>query len=143
MEGIFLKHIFCEAVPLKWYIIFMMALDMFMAIADSLSIYTRGEGILEATTQSERIGMTIGVVFFAIRVFLYIPPFYYSLKLYMYDSQTGGKVLYSLKLATFVLYILFNLISVGFIMKDGCTSIHIKLPKMNSFQNQVNKDSSV
>jgi hypothetical protein len=88
---------------------------------------------LEATTQSERIGMIIGVVFFAIRVFLYIPTFYFSLKLYMYDSRTGGKVLYSLKLATFVLYILFNLISVGFIMKDGCTSIHIKLPKMNSF----------
>ena len=84
--------------------------------------------------------MTIGVVFFALRVFLYIPTCYYSLKLYMYDSRTGGKVLYSLKLATFVLYILFNLIAVGFIMKDGCTSIHIKLPKMNSFQNQVNND---
>jgi hypothetical protein len=55
----------------------------------------------------------------------------------MYDSRTGGKILYGLKLAIFVLYILFNLISVGFIMKDGCTAIHIKLPKMNSFSNQV------
>lgn len=133
MEGIFLKHIFCQAVPLKWYIIFMMAVDLFMAIADSLSIYTRGEGILQATTSSEKIGMTTAVVFFAIRVFLYIPTCYYSLKLYMYDSRMGGKILYSLKLATFVLYILFNLFSVGFIMKDGCTAIHIKLPKMNSF----------
>ncbi len=137
MEGIFLKHILCQSVPLKWYIIFMMAVDLFMAIADSLSIYTRGQGILEASTQSERIGMTIAVVFFAIRVLAYIPTCYYSLKLYMYDSRTGGKVLYGLKLAIFVLYILFNLISVGFILKDGCTAIHIKLPKMNSFSNQV------
>ena len=45
-----LKHILCQSVPLKWYIIFMMALDLFMAIADSLSIYTRGQGILEAST---------------------------------------------------------------------------------------------
>jgi len=79
--------------------------------------------------------MTIAVVFFAIRVFMYIPTCYFSLKLYMYDSRTGGKILYSLKLAVFILYLLFNLISVGFIMKDGCTAIHIKLPKMNSFTN--------
>lgn len=64
---------------------------------------------------------------------MYIPTCYFSLKLYMYDSRIGGKVLYGLKLAIFVLYILFNLISVGFIMKDGCTAVHIKLPKMNSF----------
>ena len=48
MEGIFLKHLFCPAVALKWYLIFMMAVDVFMLIADSLSIYTHGTGILNA-----------------------------------------------------------------------------------------------
>ena len=41
MEGIFLKHLFCAAIPLKVFIGFMAAVDFFMAILDSLSVYAR------------------------------------------------------------------------------------------------------
>ena len=45
MEGIFLKHLCCAAVPLKAFIIVMAFIDFFIAILDSLSIYSRGTSI--------------------------------------------------------------------------------------------------
>ena len=137
MEGIFLKHLFCQSMPLKWYLVFMIALDIFVVIADSLTIYSNGTGILDADTKNEQIGLIIAVVFFSIRVLIFCPILYCSLKLFIYDSRLSGKLLYGLKLAKFVLFLAFNIISVGFVMKDGCTAIHIKLPKMDSFIGQA------
>jgi len=45
MEGILLKHLFCAAIPLKAYLVFMAIVDLFMAIIDCLSIYARGTSI--------------------------------------------------------------------------------------------------
>ena len=115
----------------------MMAVDLFMLIADSLSINTYGSGILNAQSKKEQIGLTISVVFFAVRVLFFIPIFFYSLKLFIYDSRMSGKLLYGLKLAIFGLFLIFNIISAGFVTKDGCTYLHTKLPQMNSFFNQA------
>jgi hypothetical protein len=111
----------------------MIAIDLFMAIADSLSIYSHGQGIFNADDGKDRIGVTISVVFFAIRILMYIPIGYFSIKLFMYDSYRSGKTLYSLKMAILGIFILFSFVSLGFISKDGCALVHIKLPQMINF----------
>ena len=133
MEGIFLKHIFCAAVPLKAYLVFMACVDFFMAIVDSLSIYARSTIISNSETYSEKFALTLAVVFFSLRLALFIPIIFFTLKLVLYTSKTGGKTLYGLKLAVFILFIIFNTIGLGFLTENGCTVMHTKIPSLETF----------
>lgn len=81
MEGIFLKHLFCAAIPLKVFIGFMAAVDFFMAILDSLSIYARVISIKKEDDATQKIALTLAIVFFSVRLFLYIPILFFTLKL--------------------------------------------------------------
>jgi|LauGreDrversion4_2_1035121.scaffolds.fasta_scaffold106219_2 hypothetical protein len=140
MEGIFLKHLFCEAVPLKAYLVFMAAVDFFMAIVDSLSIYARGTDLPTEENETQRIALTLGIVFFSIRLALFVPILFFTLKLLFYTSKTGGKTLYGLKLTIFFLFLLFNIIGLGFLSERGCTVIHTKLPSLESFTKMKTKE---
>ena len=140
MEGIFLKHLFCAAVPLKAYLAFMACIDFFMAIVDSLSIYARSTVISSSETYSEKFALTLAVVFFALRLALFIPIIFYTLKLLFYTSKTGGKALYGLKLTVFILFILFNIVGLGFLTDRGCTVMHTKIPSLETFTKMKNSD---
>lgn len=140
MEGIFLKHIFCEAVPLKAYLVFMAGIDFFMAIVDSLSIYARATNLSSEDNDTERIALTLGVVFFSIRLFFFAPILFFTLKLLFYTSKTGGKTLYGLKMTMFFIFLLFNIIGLGFLTDRGCTVMHSKLPNLESFTKMKTKD---
>ena len=155
MEGIFLKHLFCSAVPLKAYLVFMACLDFFMAIVDSLSIYARSTIISTSETYSEKFALTLAVVFFSLRLALFVPIIFYTIKLVLYTSKTGGKALYGLKLAVFILFVLFNIVGLGFLTDNGCTVMHSKIPSLETFtkmkiskhgfraENNLQKDSNL
>jgi hypothetical protein len=134
MEGIFLKHLFCAAIPLKVFVGFMAAVDFFMAILDSLSIYARVISIQKEDDLTQKIALILAIVFFSMRLFLYIPVLFFTLKLLFFTSKTGGKILYGLKLIVFLLFILFNMIGLGFLSDRGCTIMHSKIPDIEAFQ---------
>jgi hypothetical protein len=128
MEGIFLKHMCCAAVPLKAFIILMGFIDFFIAILDIFSIYSRATYISLEDNANQRIALTLAVVFFSIRLLLFIPTTFYTIKLLFYTSKTGGKILYGLKLSVFILFMIFNVIGLGFLTENGCTVMHTKMP---------------
>ena len=140
MEGIFLKHLFCAVIPLKVFIGFMAAVDFFMAILDSLSIYARVISIQKEDNPTQKIALILAIVFFCMRLFLYIPILFFTLKMLFYTSKGGGKILYGLKLIVFLLFILFNLIGLGFLSDRGCTIMHSKIPDIEAFSRIRAKD---
>jgi hypothetical protein len=123
MEGIFLKHLFCTAIPLKAFIVFMIAIDFFMLIVDSLSLYSRTHSIHLSLDENLKIAVTLSIIFFAIRILAYIPIAFFTLRLLLYNSKTGGKILYGLKLSIFLIFTAFNIIG-GFLSNDGCSMMH-------------------
>jgi hypothetical protein len=126
MEGIFLKHLFCSAVPLKAFIVFMAAIDFFMVIVDCLTLYTRARCIHLSLDENLKIAVTLSIIFFAIRILAYIPMAFFTLRLLLYSSKTGGKVLYGLKLSVFLIFAAFNIIG-GFLSNDGCSMMHTQI----------------
>ena len=41
LDGIFLRYVFCKAVPLRWYLIFMTSADIFLGLIDIASLTQR------------------------------------------------------------------------------------------------------
>ena len=48
--------------------------------------------------------------------------------------KTSAKVLYGLRLAVFILFILFNVVGLGFLTEQGCTVMHTKVPSIGTIQ---------
>ena len=134
MDGIFLKYICCAAVPLKAFIILMGFIDFFVAILDSFSIYSRSTSIVKEDNSKQKVALILAVVFFSMRLLLYIPTSFYTIKLLFYTSKTGGKILYGLKLAVYILFLIFNVVGLGFLTEDGCTVMHTKLPDLQLYE---------
>ena len=112
----------------------MACIDLFMAILDSLSIYSRGYSLSIEDDNTKRVALILAVIFFSIRLLLYIPIAYFTIKVFAYTSKTGGKALYGLKLAIFILFILFNIVGLGFLTDRGCTVMHTKIPNLDVTQ---------
>jgi hypothetical protein len=133
----------------------MACIDFFMAIVDSLSIYARSKVIATSETYSEKFALTLAVLFFALRLVLFIPIIFFTLKLLFYTSKSGGKALYGLKLTVFILFVLFNIVGLGFLTDKGCTVMHTKIPSLETFtkmkiskhgfraENNLQKDSNL
>ncbi len=83
----------------------------------------------------------MAVIFFALRILLYIPTGFFTLRLFLYNSQSGGKALYGLKLAIFLIFLIFNVIGLGFITDQGCSLMHTQIPKLNSSGEIYSKDA--
>jgi hypothetical protein len=124
LDGIFLRHLFCKAIPLKCYLYFMAATDMFLALVDVANLYSRVHVLSETQEKFEIVSLSIAAVFFCIKLIAFIPMIIFEVKLIKSNKQRHGKVVYGIKLSLFFIFLLFHIVGMFFINTEGCNVFH-------------------
>lgn len=86
IDGIFLRFIFCKAIPLKWYLIMMASIDFLLALIDTASLFDRTVTMLRADEYSERLAMMLAMFFFVLKLVFYIPMAFFEFSLIKSNS---------------------------------------------------------
>lgn len=120
----FLRHLFCKAIPLKCYLYFMAATDLLLALIDVANLYSRIHVLAETSEKFKIVSLSIAAVFFCIKLLLFIPMFIFEIKLLKTNKQRHGKVVYGIKLAHFFIFLLFHIVGMFFITEEGCNVFH-------------------
>jgi hypothetical protein len=138
MDGLFLRHIFCKYVPLKWYLLFMAVIDLFLVLVDISSIFSKVIVYSSIESPRDRAGLLLAIVFFGLKVLLYLPILILTIKVFQKSKQTSGKWLYGLKLTCFFIFLFFNSLGLIFVTDEGCNVLHTKIytDKMKQAQTQ-------
>ena len=132
----FLRYIFCKAIPLRWYLFFMTSIDIILALIDSATLYQRIAQILSGSREIEYI---LSTCLFSLKLLLFIPLLTFEIILLKNNKLKSGKWVYGLKLFMFFLLLLFNVLGLFFLTDEGCNVFHTTLQK-SSWDSVINND---